>query len=385
MWHIMSDGFGGFLAFQDDPVGDAIGGGILNALLFGIAALFAWLGWVMGDALMLPLACLVFILLVCTVAASFGSKVSEDLVSVLVIALIPVLLYAWGCLCWGMIYVSDHSEAGYMAFFAYLLAGVFMLTLAAGIASEGDMPLLGLIFGGAQLVIWWAAMGARSYGNEGVANVLKYTFRILGIISLGCLALIVIGSIVSIVKSSKQSSGSSVDPMALGWDALSIVIGFVPLMLFGILPATGSIVLALLMLAAYAVVATLICYKRDYRQTRLIGLVVGYLALFFCYLITRADMSVAIPLDAGNVVIGTLNSSSLVQSMGSVFETVALSLATLFETVLHFVLSLVFRIFDAEAPQIGMNCLMSGLLGFAALCMFISIGTSVAGGLKKKA
>lgn len=385
MWHIMSDGFGGFLAFQDDPVGGAIGDGILNALLFGIAALFAWLGWVMGDALMLPLACLVFILLVCTVAGSFGSKVSEDLLAVLVIALIPVLLYAWGCLCWGMIYVSDHSEAGYLAFFAYLLAGMFMLTLAAGIASEGDIPLLGLIFAGAQLVIWWAAMGARSYGNEGVANVLKYTFRILGIVSLICLALLVIGSIYSIVKTLGRGNGISVDPLAFGWDAMSIVIGFVPLLLFGILPATGNIVPALLMLTAYAVVAVFICRKRDYRETRLVGLVVGYLALFFCYLVTRADMSVAIPLDAGNVVIDGLNSSGLVQSMGSIFETAALSLAALFETLLHFVLSLLFRIFDAEAPFISMNCLMSGLLGFAALCMFISIGTSVASALKKSA
>jgi hypothetical protein len=383
MWHIMSDGFGGYLAWQEGGDGGALGEGIVDAMIFGIAALFAWLGWVMGDALMLPLACLVFILLVCAVAASFGSTVDEGFAAFAVIALIPVLLYAWGCMCWGMIYVTDHSDLGYLAFLAYLLAGIFMLTAAAFIATEGEMPVLGLVFAGAQLVIWWAAMGARSYGNEGVADILKYTFRILGLVSVGCLALFVVGSLIGMLRRSKQDKASSFNGVALAWDAATIAIGFVPLVLFGMLPVTSGIALALVMLMAYAVIAAVICNKREH-EARLIGLVVGYLALFFCYLITRADMSVAIPLDAGNVVIDTLNGSALVQSMGSIFEGVALSLAALFETVLHFVLSLVFRIFDAEAPFISMNCLMSGLLGFAALCMFTSIGMSVAAALKKK-
>ena len=76
MWHIMSDGFGGFLVFQDDPMGDALGGAMVNLLFMLLAALVAWLCWALGSALMLPLACIVLLLLVLLL---FSNVFEDDL------------------------------------------------------------------------------------------------------------------------------------------------------------------------------------------------------------------------------------------------------------------------------------------------------------------
>ena len=374
MWHIFSDGFGGFLVYESDPMGDALGDGMLMALFAGIAALFAWLIWVMGDAIMLPLACLVLLLMLGLLGVGFGID-SEISMTAMSFAAMPIIMYAWGCLCWGMMYVFDHAEQGYLAFIAYLLAGVFMLAMMGGFAQESDIPILGVIFAVSQLVIWWAAMGARSYGNEGVAFVLKYTFRVLGIVSLVCLAIVALMAIWGLFKAA--SHPQVIDGKNFAWNLGTVAMSVAPVLVCGHLGGIGGVVPGIAMLVLYAVLAGTIVALQKEGSGRLAGLAIAYLAFFFCYLITRADLSIAIPLDAGNAVIDTLCNSELTRVMGSMFEVVGASLAELFATVTYFALSLAFRIFDSQAPYIPFNETMSGLLGFAALCWSISIGASV--------
>lgn len=379
MWHLISDGFGGWLIIEDDPTGDAIAGGMINGVLFLIGLLFAWLAWALGDALMLPVACLDLLLIILLIARTFGANINEDKVLWLLVAMCPVLMYAWGCLCFGMIRVFDSNDAGYLAFIAYIIAGFAMLALVGGFALENDMPVLALVFAACQFFVWWAAIGARSYGDEGVSELLLIVFRVLGIVSAIAILPIMFVMATGLVRRD-NTTASEADRKETMLGAAALVFGFVPMLVCGSLwYSMGGIVPAILMVVLMAAVAAIIVFMGKDVTVRLIGLVVGYLVALFCFLVVNADLSVAIPLEAGNAVLDALRGSGLMRSMSDAFVGLGWSMYYIFDAVINWVLSVVFGIFNAEAPYIELNGLAVGILGFAPLICSISLGIWAAG------
>ena len=357
-FHLIPDGMGGFFVEPDyGPGAEFTGMAFLGLGLTIIVFFVFFLFKMMGAALLFPLACL----LVCGILfLAFGEVLNPYGLGLICL---PIIMFAFACVSFSAFGIGKATDRTTGAFFGWLFFGVIMLVAFAVISNATGMSMwFGVPLFLVMFFVWLSAFIGYTTPKT-AADLLKYCFRVLAIAGAA-------GVIVCFI----HSDIPNIKMKDLLFNSIMFVLGCFPFFAFS--GSYQKIAVGILVLIAfYVIIASLLVRKKLASSSSLRFLVIPYLIAFVFYLMARADLRYNAPIGPANNFIRSLLRSSLIQSVGDVFEQIAEMIGTIVSVVVRFIVNLVLMIFDSSIKPFHTPPVISGAVGF--LLIFFSINLAL--------
>jgi len=355
-------------------------GGLAGYLLLAVAILImGWLIIISASLMYLPalsiLAGIVLMLYMSQNASSDAINITTYFFCV------PFFAYGWTGLNWAMFVAASqqNAEAGIFAVIGWLISAVIGLMVFMLPATEicdsnaGGLIIIPMMF------LWFSAILAFPDKNGpskylgAASTIVKYCFRVLGIMMAICLVIYLVITIRDLVK-------SEIARKDLTSGAAMFVLGLIPIVVAWILGSfTDPVILTVIILLVYAAIA-FIAYdkkrKQSYPNAKFVVLPI-LIAWFANSVSSVPENNLLVPLEGAKVVVGFFRSGPLQMLAQNVGEPTLAGLEKIFGTVINLIVKLVLMIFDARIPEFGIPYMIVMILGFFAILLVYWLGSAI--------
>lgn len=355
-------------------------GGLAGYALLAVAILImGWLIYISASLMYLPaLAILAGIVLM----LYMSQNASSDAINITTyLFCVPFFAYGWTGMNWAMFVAASqqNAEAGIFAVIGWLISAmigllVFMLPATEICDSNaGGLIILPMIFLWISAILAFPDKNGPSKYLGAASTIVKYCFRVFGIMMIVCLIIYLVVTIKDLVK-------SEIARKDLASGAAMFVLGLIPAAAAWILGSFADpAIVAAIVLLVYAAIA-FIAYdkkrKQSYPNAKFVVLPI-LLAWFANSVSNVPENDLLVPLEGAKVVVGFFRSGPLQMLALNAGEPTLAGLEKIFGTVANLVVKLVLAIFDAHISEFGIPYMIVMILGFFAILLVYWLGTTI--------